>query len=312
LKAAAESNQDGKSLAEKQETTDVQTEATPTTTMTLEQQSDELSSDEPQKLTQVEKEKLAKHTKRRQRFQMLKQLQAQGLSIREISRRTQISRQTVTKYLKAETCPQYPSGVKRTSKLDPDKDYIIQCLKDGLNRATQILSPLRQKGYEGSYGTVVRTVRTELKALKSAGAISPQQELVPWSPSRGSWLLTKPEADLTDDDKDALLSMKQADESVAKAYVLGQRFAQMVRERQSEVLLHWLKDAALSGIDALKQFASGIKQDFDAVKNALSFEWSNGQLEGQINRLQLIKLKMYGRAKFDLLRKKVLFNPMMV
>jgi len=280
--------------------------------MTLEQQSDELSSDKPQKLTPVEKETLAKYNKRLEQFQTVKKLKEQGFSMREISRRTRISRQTVTKYMLAETCPQYPSGVKRKSKLEPYNDYITQCLKDGLNRATQILLKLRRKGYEGSYGTVVRWVRTELKALKSAGAISPAKEVVPWSPSRASWLLTKPEADLTLDDIDALFSMKQADESVAKAYALGQRFAQMVQEHQSEVLLQWLKEAALSGIDALKQFATGIKQDLDAVKNALSFEWSNGQLEGQINRLKLIKRQMYGRAKFDLLRKKVLFNPMMV
>jgi transposase len=319
LKAAAASNHKEKSTAEKQETTDVQKttdafglpqpETTPTTTMISKQQSDEPSSDEPPKLTAVEKEKLAKHTKRRQRFQKVKKLKEQGFSIREISRRTKISRQTVTKYLKAETCPQYPSGIKRKSIIDPYKDYITQCLKKGLNRATQIFNQLRQKGYEGSYGTVVRTVRKEFKALKSAGAISPQQAVVPWSPSRASWLLAKPEADLTLDDKDALLRMKQSDDNVACAHTLGQRFAEMIREQKPQQLMPWLKDVADSGIDALIQFAKGIKQDFDAVLNALLFKWNNGQLEGQINRLKLIKRQMYGRANFDLLRKRVLFDP---
>ena len=103
--------------------------------------------------------------------------------------------------------------------------------------------------------------------------------------------------------------MKQTDDKVAEAYVLGQRFVQMVRERQSQALLPWLEDATKSGIEALKQFAKGIKQDLDAVTNALSLPWSNGQTEGQVNRLKLIKRQMYGRANFDLLRKRVIGGP---
>ncbi|MFA9435064.1 MAG: transposase, partial [Deltaproteobacteria bacterium] len=64
-----------------------------------------------------------------------------------------------------------------------------------------------------------------------------------------------------------------------------------------------------SGISALKGFANGITKDGDAVRAALSLEWSNGQVEGQVNRLKLIKRKMYGRANFDLLRKRVLGWP---
>ena len=116
--------------------------------------------------------------------------------------------------------------------------------------------------------------------------------------------------DITEEDKQALERMKQADEKVAEAYDLGQRFTEMVRERQHESLLPWLEDATNSGIDALKQFAKGITQDLDAVTNALLLPWSNGQTEGQVNRLKLIKRQMYGRANFDLLRRRVLFTPM--
>ena len=134
--------------------------------------------------------------------------------------------------------------------------------------------------------------------------------MVPWSPSRGAWLLVKQEEELTEDDRQALERMKQADERVAEAYTLGQRFAGMVRERQPESLPPWLEDVANSGISSLTGFANDIKQDLDAVTNALSLPWSNGQTEGQVNRLKLIKRQMYGRADFDLLRKRVLFRPM--
>nr|MBA2734414.1 transposase [Acidobacteriota bacterium] len=52
--------------------------------------------------------------------------------------------------------------------------------------------------------------------------------------------------------------------------------------------------------------AQGLLADEAAVRNALSSVWSNGQVEGQVNRLKMIKRQMYGRAKFDLLRARVL------
>jgi len=96
--------------------------------------------------------------------------------------------------------------------------------------------------------------------------------------------------------------MKQTDEKVAEAHTLGQRFTGMVRERQPEALLPWLEDITKSGISA--------KQDMAMVTNVLSLPWSNGQTEGRLNRFKLIKRQMYGRANFDLLRKRVLACPM--
>jgi len=70
-----------------------------------------------------------------------------------------------------------------------------------------------------------------------------------------------------------------------------------------------LAAVAASNITSLQRFANGLRQDLAAVKAALSLPWINGQTEGQINRLKLIKRRMYGRANFDLLRKRVLPRP---
>jgi len=64
--------------------------------------------------------------------------------------------------------------------------------------------------------------------------------------------------------------------------------------------------ASEAGIKELKSFATGLRRDFAAVQNGLSLEWSNGQTEGQVNRLKEIKREMYGRAEFDLLRQRIL------
>ncbi|MBI3460498.1 transposase, partial [Candidatus Acetothermia bacterium] len=55
--------------------------------------------------------------------------------------------------------------------------------------------------------------------------------------------------------------------------------------------------------------ALGLRQDYRAVRAAVRLEWSNGQTEGQVNRLKLLKRQMYGRAKFDLLRLRFLHPP---
>ena len=81
----------------------------------------------------------------------------------------------------------------------------------------------------------------------------------------------------------------------------------MVRQRQGQLLDTWLQRAWHSDMPReIRVFATGLKSDYAAVKAGPTTEWSNGQLEGQVNRLKLIKRQMYGRAKFDLLRQRVL------
>jgi transposase len=82
----------------------------------------------------------------------------------------------------------------------------------------------------------------------------------------------------------------------------------MVRERQHDRLALWINAVKKSGIPDLVNFANGIGRDQAAVEAALRLEWSNGQVEGQINRLKMIKRLMYGRSSFELLRSRVLYD----
>ena len=74
----------------------------------------------------------------------------------------------------------------------------------------------------------------------------------------------------------------------------------------AEGLDAWLIDARASGIYAMQRFAKTIRQDLEAVRNAMSEPWSNGQTEGQINRLKTLKRAMYGRAGVQLLRARMM------
>jgi transposase len=90
-------------------------------------------------------------------------------------------------------------------------------------------------------------------------------------------------------------------------YRLARRFVEMVQEGKAAELEQWLLDAQNSGVEELKNFAEGIvSQNLAAVRAALTEVWSNGQVEGQINRLKMLKRQSYGRADFELLRARVL------
>jgi transposase len=79
-----------------------------------------------------------------------------------------------------------------------------------------------------------------------------------------------------------------------------------VRERHVDALESWLTRARMSGIPEVVSFVAGLRRDQAAVAAALTLPFSNGQVEGQVNRLKFIKRSGYGRAKFDLLRQRVL------
>lgn len=146
-------------------------------------------------------------------------------------------------------------------------------------------------------------------ASQSQTPPAPSPRIIPWRPARAAWLLFKPEVDLDEAEEQSLEHIKQADPSVAQAHDLVRTFQQMLRNQQPDNLTVWIQETIASGIAALVSFANGIQQDLAAVRNAFASPWSNGQTEGQVNRLKFIKRQMYGRANFDLLRRRVLGFP---
>lgn len=100
----------------------------------------------------------------------------------------------------------------------------------------------------------------------------------------------------------------EASPRVKKAMELSWQFCEIIRQRKADEFDKWLTQAEDCEITQLVSFAAGVRKDYEAIKNACTLEWSNGQVEGQVNRLKNIKRQMYGRAGFELLRKRVLMN----
>jgi transposase len=93
---------------------------------------------------------------------------------------------------------------------------------------------------------------------------------------------------------------------VATAERLAQQFRGVFQDRDSDALKAWPISSVASDIPELKRFVAGIERDYDAVSAAVEQHWSNGQVEGQVHRLKLLKRQMYGPGGFLLLRQRVL------
>ena len=148
-------------------------------------------------------------------------------------------------------------------------------------------------------------LQPHLERAKRAGGRKVRPRLRLPSARHAAWMLFQP-AKLTDEEQKMVALLCRFLPEVARAQELALRFTGLIKERRAEELRQWLIDALESEIPEFRSFANGLTDDLQAVKAALEYEWSQGPVEGQVHRLKLIKRTMYGRAKLDLLRARVL------
>jgi transposase len=259
------------------------------------------------------------------RYEAVQALHQQLVSQREIARRLSLSRNTVHKFLQAETFPERSQPPYRGSILDPYKSHLLQRWKSGCWNGAQLLEEIRKLGYTGSdalFRSFLFQVRTQHRAAGTAltlelsptqGSVSTADALPPkpspkrrMSPTRASWLCMCQPEKLDEQQRKLVAQLRVAHPDLETAYHLSQAFVSMLAEHRAQNLDDWLLQAKQSGIRELKSFAQGIRRDYAAVRAAFTSKWSNGQVEAQVNCLKLQKRLMFGRANFDLLRLRVL------
>lgn len=240
-------------------------------------------------------------------FLEVKRLRSEGHSIRSIYRQTGIHRQTIKKYLNYEEYPQKIIGVTKTSKALPFEDYLRKRWAEGQTSHVQLWREIKEQGFTGSTQSVYRFV-CKYPRDRSAENLPPPLKVKAWTTRKVSLLMTKPFEELDEVSQNYLRAFYKRCPQANRASQLVRKFKYMTDKLRRKHLDRWIKLALNSGIASLKNFAKGLQQDYDAVKAAVSLKWSNGQVEGQVNRLKNIKRQMYGRAGFELLRKRVLMN----
>jgi transposase len=259
----------------------------------------------PRQLLQLETKHAAtaSPSPRQDRFTLVHARRQAGASIRAIALEFGMARNTVRRYLRANRCPDWRRGRRRTL-LDRYQDYVLQHWNAGCHNGSQLFREIRMQGDRGGASQVGVFIARLREHLPATPALPPPPK--PLSPRALRWLLARRPEALTDAERVHLHELLRAHADVLTAYDLVQRFGCMVRERRAGDLEAWLVDAAASGVPEVAGFVQGIQRDRAAVEAGLTLEWRQGQTEGQVNRLKLLKRAMYGRAKLDLLRQRVL------
>jgi transposase len=244
---------------------------------------------------------LASHV--RERYEQVTALRGAGVAITAIARQTGLAQQTVRRYCQAASADELLAVILDgpPSPLDQHKPYLNQRWDEGCTSARQLHAELRGRGYRGSYPTVARY----LQPLRELGAAPPAAPAPPKARDLASWILRDP-GTLDDDEKSKLAQARQRCPHLDALAGHVTEFAKILTGLHGDRLSDWIAAVEADDQPDLHSFARGLKHDYDAVLNGLTFTWNSGRVEGTVNRIKMLKRQMYGRAGYPLLRKRVL------
>ena len=243
-------------------------------------------------------------------------LHRQGLSLRAVARQLGLNRRTVQKYLAAPRCPHPGPRPHRRRAIAPYLPYLRERWAAGERRVAALWAEIRARGFPGAAPRVREVLapwrRDERAARRAAtDAATPAASPPPPTGKRcaprqvAAWLMRPPD-NLKPAQRAYLDALVALCPGIGTVQVLAQDFARLLRERDEAGLAAWLVTAESCAEAEMRAFALGIRRDQAAVQAALAHEWSSGQVEGQVNRLKLVKRQAYGRAGFALLRRRYL------
>jgi transposase len=241
----------------------------------------------------------------RERYAEIRERLDAGQPQAAIRRATGLDRRTVQKYARAASADELVASMSRDSKLDEYKPYICQRWNQGLTEAAQIHAELAQRGWTGS----PQTVRRYVHLLRKTGPAVTPAPAVPKTREITRWLLSRP-ASLDDGDQARLAAVRARCPHLDSLAGHIRDFAEMMTRRQGLLALEdWLTRVEADDQPDLHSLAAGIRRDQDAVTAGLALPYSSAAMEGNVNKIKMIKRQMYGRAGFALLRKRVILHP---
>lgn len=212
---------------------------------------------------------------------------------------------------------------KRAHPFDRFALYVWERWQQGCHNGTLIWQELAAQGYTGSLKSVYQFLRPLRQGLRSGSPapaalaetqpVSPDQTCVPprspldrYTLTQVQWLLVRDPEDLTTAEREHITWLCNQQEMLTTLYALGQAFRRLVKERRGNELEAWAQACETSGLREMKRFATHLRSEWDPAVAGLTLPESQGQTEGQVHKLKLLKRQMFGRAGFALLRQRVL------
>ena len=237
----------------------------------------------------------------RERHAAVHNLLAAGQSLGAAGRALGLSRNTVLRFARAASADELlVKATSRENSPGPFKPYLNQRQNEGITDASVLHAELQARGWRGSARTVCRYVRPfrQLPAPPPAPAVPKTRQITRWLLSRPATLDTGEQAQLA-----AILTRCPHLDALAGHL---RAFAEMMTGRHGQHLPGWLAKVEADDQPQLHSFTAGIRRDLQAVTNGLTLPYSSGAVEGNVNRIKMIKRQMYGRAGFGRLRKRIL------
>lgn len=247
---------------------------------------------DPGLLTYAERLQYDGYLRRQETNEAILELSKQGLPIKQIVKLTGHSRKLVRSILRGQRSDVFRV---RQNSLEEWLPWLDSRWGQGARNASALWREMREKGFHGQSGVVSEWARRRRLAEKT------DQSAVARTPSARSIarLMTLARDDLSKSDAVLVAAIENNVPELTIARKLIDDFHRMIRSKAVATLDGWLEGAKASLVSS---FANGVEKDMAAVRNAITSPWSNGQTEGQITKLKLIKRQMYGRAKIDLLQ----------
>jgi len=242
-------------------------------------------------------------TRLREHHAAVHELAAQGLNKSAIGRKLGLHQATVRKYLNAASLNELTAVTEQRAHLVDDYvAHLHQRWNEGERNATALFREIKQQGYPGGELAVQRYLRRFRKGLGQIPVPGPKPPSVRQATS---WIMTHPDR-LDPRDAAKLRELRSRDRDFNRLVEHVRAFAIMMTGRHGDRLDAWVTTVEHDTLAPLAGFARNLRRDLDAVRNGLTLQHSSGPVEGNINRIKMIKRQMFGRAGLDLLRKRVL------
>lgn len=260
-------------------------------------------SDDHSVLTMGEQNRLERSTR-------VQKLYLEGTSLRGIAKELGLSRKTVRKYLTHED-PHRSRKKSHSSQIDLYQPFLKEQWESGHQNAAKLWRALVEKGYKGAASTVRHYLKLWRQPKENHQKTSQESDKPKGnypSPRKITRLITQRDPDMTERESHMIKSLFNLEPEIKKVAKIGRQFLAIIREKRLDLFPRWLKQVNLSENKGIKRFAKNLLKDQNAVEQAMQSCWSNGQTEGQVNRLKMMKRQMYGRASLDLLRKRLILS----
>jgi transposase len=240
--------------------------------------------------------------RRLERYEQVVSMFNSGQSQATIARAMGMERKTVRRWLRRGQFPERKPPHRPPPKVNKFAEYMQQRWNEGCHNAARLYREIQGKGYLGKRAMVARLVAGWRKTGKTAQPKAPERI----SPKHASILVTRAADQMTEEQQRLFDRISTQCPDVIELRQMALSFRAALRAGESGKLQQWIESARRCEFGAVVRFAYGLKKDLSAVSAAVENSWSTGQVEGQINRLKMIKRQMYGRAGFELLRARVL------